>query len=38
MILWGITKNEAVITSNKSVLENKGVYEWTLVQIGDLLK
>ena len=37
-ILWGITKNEAVIRSNKSVLENKGVYKWTLVQIRDLLK
>ena len=24
-VLWGITKNEAVIRSNKSALEEKGV-------------
>ena len=28
-VLWCI-KNEAVIRSNKSVLENKGVYKWIL--------
>ena len=29
-ILWGITKNEAATRSNKSVLEDKGVYKWIL--------
>ena len=36
-VLWGI-KNEVVIRSNKSVLENKGVYKWILGQIRHLLK
>ena len=36
-VLWGI-KNKAVIRSNKSVLENKGVYKWILGQIRHLLK
>ena len=36
-ILWGI-KNEAIIKSNKSVSESKGVYNWVLVQIRHLSK
>ena len=32
-ILWGITKNEAVIRSNKSVLENKSAHKWIMAEI-----
>ena len=32
-ILWGITKNEAVIRSNKSVLENKSAPKWIMAEI-----
>ena len=37
-ILWGISKNEGLRRLKNSVLENKGVYKWILVQIKRLLK
>ena len=37
-ILWVISRDEANNRLNNSVLEDKGVYEWILVQIRRLLK
>ena len=37
-ILWGISRDEAVTRFSNSVLEDKGVYKWILVQIKRLLK
>ena len=37
-ILWGISRDEAVNRLNNSVLEDKGVLKWILVQIRRLLK
>ena len=38
-ILWGISRDKANNNRlNNSVLEDKGVYEWILVQIRHLLK
>ena len=37
-ILCGISRDEANNRLNNSVLEDKGVYEWILVQIRRLLK
>ena len=37
-ILWGVSRDEAVNRLNNSVLEDKSVLKWILVQIKLLLK
>ena len=37
-ILWGVSRDEAVIRLNNSVLEDKSVLKWILVQTKRLLK